>query len=62
MAHNISGMQFGSPKRGKESGSRSPRGRLCDRAGCTTVLSTYNSSSSCWLHAERSYRRPLTRE
>ena len=46
-------MTFGSPKRGKESSSRPARGRLCKRLGCTTVLSTYNSSTTCWRHADR---------
>lgn len=55
------GVHFGTPQRGREAGARSARGRLCDQSGCSTVLSTYNSSSSCWLHAIPSYRRPVLR-
>jgi hypothetical protein len=26
------------------------KGRICDVLGCATILSTYNASSSCFLH------------
>jgi hypothetical protein len=52
-------VQFGPPARGKDAGSRSSTGRLCDAPGCTTVLSTYNSSNTCWLHTGASTRHPL---
>jgi hypothetical protein len=34
---------------------RSPPGRICDVEGCETILSTYNSSESCWIHARPEY-------
>ena len=50
---------FGTPQRGREAESRPPRGRLCDQPGCSTVLSTYNSATSCWLHTVPSFSRPV---
>ena len=55
------GAQVGPPERGKGAASRPARGRECDRAGCSTILSTYNTSSTCWLHTEPAYRHPLYR-
>lgn len=52
--------EFGQPARGKGSADRPPRGRLCVQDGCTTVLSTYNSSDHCWLHTPVAYRHPLS--
>jgi hypothetical protein len=54
-----SGVQLGTPDRGKGVKSRGAQGRLCDFPGCTTVLSTYNASSSCWLHTAPSHRHAL---
>lgn len=54
-------MQFGSPVRGKEAAARPPRGRMCEVEGCQTILSTYNSSSLCWLHTQPSYHHALSR-
>jgi hypothetical protein len=45
-----SGVLFGTPDRAKGPKVRGASGRHCDFPGCTTVLSTYNTSSSCWLH------------
>jgi hypothetical protein len=61
MAKASERVHFGTPQRGRESGSRPARGRLCDQPGCPTVLSTYNSASSCWLHTIPSYARPIYR-
>jgi hypothetical protein len=44
------GTQFGAPNRGKEAASRASRGRVCEEAGCGTVLSTYNAAHRCWMH------------
>jgi hypothetical protein len=55
------GVQFGSPERGKDASSRASRGRMCLEAGCTTILSTYNASETCWLHTGPAYRHPLSR-
>jgi hypothetical protein len=60
MARTSEGTQFGTPLRGKEM-TRAARGRLCDQDGCLTVLSTYNPSSSCFLHLTPAFRRPLDR-
>jgi len=55
------GIQFGAPSRGKGIAKRSVGGRQCDAPGCTTVLSTYNASSTCWLHTGPELRHPLAR-
>jgi hypothetical protein len=39
--------------------ARSPRGRTCESPGCTTLLSTYNVSNRCWVHARPDYSHPL---
>jgi hypothetical protein len=45
-----SGTQFGTPDKGKGPKAMSVSGRLCDHPGCSTVLSAYNVSSTCWTH------------
>jgi hypothetical protein len=52
---------IGAPDRGKGSSSRPAQGRVCERDGCDTVLSTYNSSGTCWLHSEPTTRHSLAR-
>jgi hypothetical protein len=54
------GVQLGPPVRGRETASRPVRGRVCERPGCQTVLSTYNPAILCWMHAEPSYAHPLS--
>ncbi|HYJ61654.1 MAG TPA: hypothetical protein VE032_09355 [Actinomycetota bacterium] len=54
-------VQFGTPARGKEASARATSGRHCDHPGCSTVLSTYNSSPTCWLHTGPTLRQPLER-
>jgi hypothetical protein len=55
------GARIGPPDRGKGVASRAPGGRVCDREGCSTILSTYNASGACWMHAEPSFRHALYR-
>lgn len=55
------GVLFGAPDRGKHSPVRTGSGRPCDFPDCPTVLSTYNSSNTCWLHTDPSYRHALYR-
>jgi len=55
------GAHFGPPGRGKDVASRAARGRACATPGCETVLSTYNASTTCWLHTASTYRHPLAR-
>lgn len=55
------GAQIGPPDRGREASSRAALGRVCDREGCSTILSTYNAASSCSLHITPSYRHALYR-
>ena len=50
---------IGPPEHGKEDELRPSRGRICIEEGCSTILSTYNSSKECWLHAEPALRHPL---
>ena len=33
---------------------RAERGRICEHDGCETVLSTYNSERTCWMHQPES--------
>jgi hypothetical protein len=47
---------FGTPERGKKSGSRAAQGRVCNEPECSTILSTYNVAGTCWLHSPSSYR------
>ena len=56
-----SDVMFGTPERGKDLASRAPQGRPCAEPGCTTVLSTYNESPTCFLHTKPAYRHPLQR-
>ena len=53
--------QLGAPDRGKDASSRPALGRVCEQDGCTTVLSTYNSSGTCWLHTQPTTRHSLAR-
>jgi hypothetical protein len=53
-------VEFGTPERGK-SKAKAARGRLCAYTGCTTVLSIYNPSSTCWPHTQAPLRHPLHR-
>lgn len=55
-------VRIGSPIRGKEPAARAAAGRCCEHAGCTTILSTYNSSPTCYLHTAPAYRHPLARD
>ncbi|MDQ2943812.1 MAG: hypothetical protein M3R21_09125 [Candidatus Dormibacteraeota bacterium] len=64
MARATSGssqVQFGMPNRGKGATTRASAGRMCDHEGCTTLLTTYNSGSSCWLHSSSQFKHPLAR-
>ncbi len=53
--------RYGPPAKGKEASTRSAGGRACDFPGCATVLSTYNASSTCWLHTGPALKHPLAR-
>ena len=44
------GTQYGVPVRGKEASTRAARGRVCIEPTCDTVLSTYNTALTCWMH------------
>lgn len=55
------GVVYGSPTTGRRAVTRSQGGRLCEEPGCTTILSTYNSSLTCWLHTGAATRHPLAR-
>jgi hypothetical protein len=53
------GVEFGPPQRGRDATSREARGRQCDSPGCSTVLSTYNRSRTCYLHTMPESSRDL---
>lgn len=55
-------VQIGPPVRGKEHSSRPAKGRCCSEPGCSTILSTYNASPTCYLHTAPAYRHPLARD
>jgi hypothetical protein len=55
------GVTLGTPERGKDTPIRAQRGRRCAEPACTTVLSTYNTSRTCYLHTAPSMRTPLER-
>ena len=52
-------MLIGLPERGRGTESRHAAGRTCSREGCSTILSTYNRSTTCWLHTQPAFRHPL---
>jgi hypothetical protein len=58
---NSSRVLFGTPEHGKGAPRQAERGRLCADAMCTTVLSTYNRSTTCYLHTVPSSKHALHR-
>jgi hypothetical protein len=52
-------VQYGAPVAAKQAEKRPPTGRHCAVGGCVTLLSTYNSSSTCWLHTSAVPRHAL---
>lgn len=50
---------YGSPAKGKAAGDRAASGRACEHPGCSTLLSTYNASTTCWLHTGPTLKHPL---
>jgi hypothetical protein len=61
MAKTAQGISFGSPQTGKGVPVRSVAGRSCSHDGCSTILSTYNSATTCWAHRPHTTSRPLDR-
>lgn len=51
------GTLLGLPERGKGASSRSVRGRVCVLPGCSTILSTFNASTTCWNHSLPNQKR-----
>ncbi|HYH27742.1 MAG TPA: hypothetical protein VEA19_03075 [Actinomycetota bacterium] len=45
----------------RSSSKKAAAGRLCSAPDCSTILSTYNSSEACWVHATPTFRQPLAR-
>jgi hypothetical protein len=60
MARTSNGVEYGTPLAGKAT-IQNTRNRPCEHPGCPTVLSTYNSATTCWLHSRPELRRPLDR-
>ncbi len=56
---NSATVRYGTPNTGKGAASRSKAGRRCAEPGCETVLSTYNSATTCWLHSSPTQRHAL---
>jgi hypothetical protein len=61
MARVPAGIELGPPQRGKEASTRSAKGRKCEAIECSTILSTYNRSAFCFLHAQPDFRHALQR-
>ena len=57
MAKTAQGVNYGSPQTGKGVPVRSGGGRPCAHEGCSTILSTYNSATTCWTHMPNTTRR-----
>jgi hypothetical protein len=55
--NSLNNTKFGAP--GKKAYARSLEERRCDDPGCTTILSSYNTSSTCYLHTSAIPRHPL---
>ena len=56
---NNGSVQYGSPTAAKQASKRPRAGRRCEIPGCVTLLSTYNASTTCWLHTTATRRHPL---
>lgn len=56
---NSADVRYGTPNTGKSAASRSKAGRRCAEPTCDTVLSTYNSATTCWLHSAPTQRHAL---
>lgn len=52
-------VQYGAPHAGKQAMRRERAGRRCESPECQTVLSTYNTSATCWLHTAATRRLAL---
>ncbi|HEX9235978.1 MAG TPA: hypothetical protein VF972_06835 [Actinomycetota bacterium] len=52
MTKTARGIDYGTPMRGKRPAARRQPAE-CGFPSCTTVLSIYNSSSTCWMHTSR---------
>ncbi|HEX9299004.1 MAG TPA: hypothetical protein VF968_02620 [Actinomycetota bacterium] len=53
---------FGTPTRLRDVAPQAKKGRPCSELGCSTLLSTYNTSDTCWLHTTPSTRHPLAHD
>lgn len=49
--------RYGTPAKGAH--PREAGDRRCDAPGCTTILSAYNASTTCYLHTQPNTRHPL---
>jgi hypothetical protein len=56
---NSAETHYGTPLTGKGATARAQAGRLCAVADCGTLISTYNSASTCWLHSSPTHRHAL---
>jgi hypothetical protein len=56
---NSNNVQYGVPLASKQAVHRERTGRRCEVLSCDTVLSTYNTSTTCWLHTTATRRHAL---
>ena len=54
---NTVATKYGTP--GKGAHPRAADDRRCDAPGCSTILSGYNVSTTCYLHTQPTTRHPL---
>jgi hypothetical protein len=54
-----SDVRYGTPDARTSKTHEHRRGRRCDHAGCETVLSSYNSATTCWLHSSPAPKHAL---
>ena len=59
--NRLSVVEFGPPQRGRDATSREARGRRCEAPDCSTILSTYNRSRTCYLHTMPEHKHALHR-
>jgi hypothetical protein len=56
---NSNSVQYGVPRANKQALQRERAGRRCEVPTCETVLSTYNDSTTCWLHTTATRKHAL---
>lgn len=56
---NSPDVHYGTPTTGKSALARAEAGRRCEVPRCETILSRYNTATTCWLHSSPTQRHAL---